>query len=374
LQSSDVFVVGAGPAGLAAAIALRLKGCSVRVADCAEPPIEKACGEGLLPDSQAALRKLGVAVGSSHGFAFRGLRFVEGGTTVQADFPDGVGLGVRRPVLQQLLIERAERIGVELSWNVKGIDLRTEGLFVRKEAIQAGLIVAADGHKSSLRRRAGLEAARRISFRYGFRRHYHVAPWSGYAELHWGDGFQIYVTPVASDQVCVALLSNQPGLRLDHALDRVPSVRRRLEGRPHSSREMGALTVSRKLKRISKPGFALVGDASGSIDAISGEGLSLSFRAAMALADAHAAGDLTQYQHAHRRLQAKPWRMASLLLLLGKHPRLRRRVMAGLARQPDVFTDLLAEHVGASSFRGFTPGQVLGFSREFLLGSGSTFA
>ncbi|MGA7412277.1 MAG: FAD-dependent monooxygenase [Bryobacteraceae bacterium] len=366
MQSSDVFVVGGGPAGLGAAIALRLKGYSVKVADCAVPPVEKACGEGLMPDSQAALRKLGVVVPSAHGFPFRGVRLIEGHTTVQGDFPDGVGLGVRRPVLQQLLIQRAEQLGVELQWGITGIDLRAEGLFVRKKRVDADLIVAADGHKSLLRRRAGLEAARRLSFRYGFRRHYRVAPWSEYMESYWGDGFQIYVTPVAPDEVCVVLMSSHAGFRLDNALALAPAVSRRLEGHPYSSNEMGALTVSRKLKRVCKPGFALVGDASGSVDAITGEGLCLSFKAALALADAYAAGDLTLYQRAHERFQVNPSRMASLLLLLGRHPRLRRRVLAAFACRPDVFSRLLAIHVGASSFHEFKPNQILSFSREFL--------
>ena len=359
-------MVGGGPAGLAAAIALRLKGYSVRVADCAVPPFEKACGEGLMPDSQVALRKLGVVVTPTQGFPFRGIRFLDEATTVQGDFPKGAGLGVRRPLLQRLLIERAGQLGVELLWGVKGIDLRPEGLFVGKERIVADLIVAADGHKSLLRRRAGLEAARSLSFRYGFRRHYRVAPWSEYMELYWGDGFQIYVTPVAPDEVCVVLMSSRAGFRLDDSLAQVPAVYRRLQGHPYSSSEMGALTVSRKLKRVCKPGFALVGDSSGSVDAITGEGLCLSFKASLALADAYAEGDLASYQRAHQRVQANPARMASLLLLLGNHPRLRRRVFAAFAYRPDVFARLLAIHVGASSFHEFKPSQVLGFGREFL--------
>jgi flavin-dependent dehydrogenase len=43
---TDVFIIGGGPAGLAAAIAAREKGCKVAVADCTRPPIDKACGEG----------------------------------------------------------------------------------------------------------------------------------------------------------------------------------------------------------------------------------------------------------------------------------------------------------------------------------------
>ena len=65
-QETEVFVIGGGPAGLAAAIASRDKGLRVTVADWSRPPIEKPCGEGLMPDSLDALRQLGVTIGSEH--------------------------------------------------------------------------------------------------------------------------------------------------------------------------------------------------------------------------------------------------------------------------------------------------------------------
>jgi menaquinone-9 beta-reductase len=43
--ATDVFVIGGGPAGLAAAIAARAKGLRVTVADGGVPPIDKPCGE-----------------------------------------------------------------------------------------------------------------------------------------------------------------------------------------------------------------------------------------------------------------------------------------------------------------------------------------
>src|SRR5215469_8902261 len=57
---TDVLVIGGRPAGLAAAIAARKKGLRVTVADSAHPPIDKACGEGLLPDTVDALGDLGI--------------------------------------------------------------------------------------------------------------------------------------------------------------------------------------------------------------------------------------------------------------------------------------------------------------------------
>jgi len=60
-EETDVFIVGGGPAGLAAAIAARQKGFSVVLADGSEPPIDKACGEGMMPGTLEALAALGVS-------------------------------------------------------------------------------------------------------------------------------------------------------------------------------------------------------------------------------------------------------------------------------------------------------------------------
>ena len=83
----DVFVIGGGPAGLAAAIAARQRGMSVAVADGTEPPIDKACGEGLMPETIAALGELGVEIQPDAGYRIRGIRFLQQETHVGAEFP-----------------------------------------------------------------------------------------------------------------------------------------------------------------------------------------------------------------------------------------------------------------------------------------------
>jgi hypothetical protein len=106
---TDVFIVGGGPAGLATGIALRQRRLSVVVADLARPPIDKACGEGLMPQTVAELKGLGVALGPSQAVSFRGIRFIGEGRVAEGAFPQGYGLGIRRTTLHQALVERAAR-------------------------------------------------------------------------------------------------------------------------------------------------------------------------------------------------------------------------------------------------------------------------
>jgi flavin-dependent dehydrogenase len=168
-------------------------------------------------------------------------------------------------------------------------------------------------------------------------------------ELHWGPRCQLYVTSVAADEVCVVLISRDPTLRLDAALPAFPEVARRLHGAQISSGERGAITVTRKLARVCEGRVALIGDASGGVDAITGEGLCLSFRQAVALAESIQAGDLAGYEKAHRRLGLRPANMARLMLLLERREWLRQRAMQAFKRRPGIFQGMLATHVGDSS-------------------------
>jgi flavin-dependent dehydrogenase len=338
LMSTDVFVIGGGPIGLAAAIAARRKGFSVTLADALEPPIDKACGEGVMPDGVAAAARLGLQLADVESFAFRGIRFHGEGVSVAGDFPNGRGRGVRRTTLHRALVEQAERCGVELRWgcSINGLD-----------GIEARWIVGADGSTSRVRKWAGLEAFRRDAKRYGFRRHFKREPWTEYVEIYWGDGCQIYVTPVAPDEVGVALLSRDPKLRIRDAVAQFPALAAKLDGALESSNERGALTGSRQLRRVTRGNVALIGDASGAVDAIAGEGLCLGFHQALALADAMERRNLNLYEFAHRRLAVRPRFMADFMLTMDRWQWLRKRALPALASHPELFGGLLAMHVGA---------------------------
>jgi len=345
-QGTDVFIVGGGPAGLAAAIAARTKGFRVIVADGAKPPITKACGEGMLPDALKALSELGVELRDSDGSALTGIRFEDERSSVSARFPEGCGLGVRREILHQRMMERAQNCGVSFLWNTAVTGLFGEGVVAGGNKIAARWVIGADGVQSRVRRWCGLESFAPQTKRFAFRVHYRLEPWSDFTEIYWGEEAQAYVTAVDAQEICVVLILNRADSRFDEALQRFPKLCGRLRGAAQVGPERGAVTGMCHLDRVWRRNVALIGDASGSVDAITGEGLSLSFRQAMALADALAASDLKRYHAAHRRLLRRPRLMGQLLLLLDRRNSLRERTMRALEATPQLFERMLAYHVG----------------------------
>ena len=362
---TEVLVIGGGPAGLAAAIAARKKGFEVAVVDGAKPPIDKACGEGLMPHTIAALRDLGIEFHPPDGRAFRGLRFLDGGTEVEASFPGTIGIGVRRTVLHQKMVERAEECGVALHWNAPVSGLTPNGAIVGGNAMNARWIIGADGIHSRVRRWSGLEAGSRRKARFACRRHYRVNSWTDCVEIYWGEKVQAYVTPLGPEETCVVLVSAEPRVRFEKALNEFPRLAARLADAQLSSAERGGFTATGTLSRVYRGNTALMGDASGSVDAITGEGLCLSFRQAIALAEALEAGKLEKYQSAHSQLARRPHFMSRLLLLLGRNVTLRQRTFKVLASDPGLFARLLNLHMGKSSSLDLTS-TGLRFGYQFL--------
>jgi len=168
-------------------------------------------------------------------------------------------------------------------------------------------------------------------------------------ELYWGPKCQIYVTPVAADEVCVALISREAHTRLDEALPAFPDLVARLSHAEPSTAERGAISATRKLRRVYNHRLSLVGDASGAVDAITGEGLCLSFNQAELLAECLLSGDLERYQREHRKLATRPALMARLMLALDWGTFFRQRVVRAFSSDPRLFARMLAMHVGALS-------------------------
>ncbi len=344
---TDVFVVGGGPAGLAAAIALAQKGFRVTTADPAHPPIDKACGEGLMPDSLAALARIGVTIPGCVALPVRGIRFLDSASSVEAPFPNGGGVGIRRTALHQILVDRAREAGVTMLWGTRVRAVLPGRVTAGSSSWECLWTVAADGENSRARRWMNLDHRCFERVRFGFRRHYRVKPWTDLVEVYWSQGCQMVITPIDPDEVCVAITTGNSRLRLKAALALFPRAARHLEGSEASSPEKGAVSALRRLRAVSRGSFALVGDASGSVDAITGEGLCQTFRQAQALADAIAAGDLGLYELAHQRIARMARLMSRAMLMMDCYPSLCRRVIKVLSAKPAAFRMLVAAHVSS---------------------------
>ncbi len=364
--STDVLILGGGPAGLAAAIAMRQKGIDCLVVEALEPAIDKGCAEGLMPDALGSLRELGLNITEKHGHRFRGIRFNNLQHRVHADFPHGVGIGVRRTKLHGLIADRAREAGVAVSWSSRARLLDSRSALINGKKISFRYLVGADGQASGVRKWAGLGDVHRESIRFGFRRHYNIAPWSEYVEVHWGSPGQVYVTPIAADSVCVVFITRNPKLAQGDFLKAFPAVAEKLQGVPTMSTLRGGISANRKLRRVANQSVALIGDASGSPDAITGEGLAVSFRQAASLANAIERGNLELYNRAHQKIGRLPHAMSWLMLSMDRWPQIQGRAIKTLSTHPDYFQQLLSVHVGAQSLQRFAMRQGIRVGWSFL--------
>ncbi|HEY8070823.1 MAG TPA: NAD(P)/FAD-dependent oxidoreductase, partial [Methylocystis sp.] len=299
---TDVVIIGGGPAGLVAALAARRQGFGVCLVDRGIPPIDKACGEGLMPDGVAALRGLGVRLDADQGVPFRGIRFLDDRHVAEATFPEEAGVGIRRTRLHQLLMENAQATGVTTLWREKATAIESKGVRVGDHLIECRWIIGADGVDSQTRRLAGMGAIRENGRRIGLRMHFRVKPWTDFVEVHWSKGEQAYVTPVGAEEVCIALLGCAREVGFANLADRFPRLGERLRGAESANVARGAFTGTVRLHRVVSGNVALIGDASAAIDAITGDGLALAFRQAAALGEALRQGDLSRYEARHRQI------------------------------------------------------------------------
>lgn len=363
----DVAIVGGGPAGLAAALEARRVGCSVVVLERQEVPVDKACGEGLMPVALAALQRLGVRarIPSEECAPFEAIRYVqEDGRFVEGRLPAPGGLGIRRVALAQAMADRAREVGVDLFEGsaVRSHAIDAEGVTVQTDGrdLRARLLVAADGLHSPLRKAEGLEVPHGGPIRFGLRQHFVLPPWGPRVEVHFVAGAEAYVTPAGARRIGVAFLWEDgviPGkVGFAELLARFPALKSQLDGAAADSDPRGAGPLRHDVPKRVKDRFVLLGDAAGYVDAITGEGLSLGFAAAAALAavlpralaSGANAASLQPYERAVAIAFDDYARLASRLVWVARRPWLRRLVINRLIASPSWFERALRSATSVS--------------------------
>jgi menaquinone-9 beta-reductase len=340
-MTTDVIVVGGGPVGLAAAVEARLAGLSVVVCEPRPAPLDKACGEGLMPGAVSALHRLGVA---AEGRPFAGIRYVAGATVADHRFRAGPGLGVRRTELHRALAARAGELGAEtIPFAVDRLEQDDAGVVVRPSAdggtaCRGRWLLACDGLHSAVRRAAGLagDEQERAMRRYGVRRHYRVAPWSEFVEVHWTPDAEVYVTPVGNELVGVAALGGR-GLDYDAVLTAAPGVAERLAGARPASQLRGAGPLRQRASARVAGRVLLAGDAAGYVDALTGEGIRLGLAQVRAAVEAISAGRPDRYERDWRRITRDYRMLTGGLVAASARPAIRRQIVPLAARLPRVY-------------------------------------
>lgn len=366
-MDADIAIIGGGPAGLALAIEASRRGLRAVVLERRRFPVDKACGEGLMPAGLRVLEGLGVRslLTPADCARIEGIRYLqEDGTVVEGRLPAGGGLGVRRVALSEALARRAREEGVALRERclVSGLEREPKGVWIASShgEVRARMAVAADGLHSPLRASQGLDGPPTRRRRYGLRRHLKLKPWSEFVEVHYAQGVEAYVTPAGGARVGVAFLWEDRRLdgRISFAtlLTRFPALAARIDGAEFDSEVRGAGPLEHGVRARVLDRFALLGDAAGYVDAITGEGLSLALVAARELGallpEALAQGATRASLLAYERRCARDFRKYALaargVLALARRPWLRRQALHALAKAPGIFEWALGVVMGGS--------------------------
>jgi flavin-dependent dehydrogenase len=342
----DALIVGAGPAGSAAAIMLARQGYRVGLLDKASFPRDKACAEYMSPAIEGTLKRLGVLeqVEAAQPAHLRGFDiYTPGGRSFRADFagvtrPDGMpyyeyGLAFPRHLFDHLLVERARSVGVTVLENTrlqefqveragpKGVSVSAKVHLAQPARVGAGgpsaapaeaerktdtsptilrarLLVAADGVHSMIARRMGVQQPSARHRKIALVTHMRgIRDLGLYGEMHVGRGRYVGLAPLERPEVgdlCnVAVVVDEreaPGLAgrveafFDEALQGFPVLAPRLA---EAKRAKPILAISRlavEARRFSSAGVMLVGDATGFYDPFTGEGIYRALRGAEILA------------------------------------------------------------------------------------------
>jgi len=288
----DVIVIGGGPAGSTTALLLARAGMQVALCEARAVLPERVCGMYLCPAGVATLDRLNLRQRVERGARrLRGMVLVAPGLSrLETDFPRAAaapdhGLALPRPALDNALLEAARDAGVSVLMGCRPSLARTPGGWSarsdNREPFAARLLVGADGRKSSTARLLGLSLPVRRS-----RTAIHIdcaarRPTSPRGEMHvFPDGTYIGLNPVSDRLVNVSLVCDPSELRRRTAAE---AINARLEASPHLSALLTPLPAgarpgvtfpaNARVRAAATDDAALVGDASGYIDPLTGEGI-----------------------------------------------------------------------------------------------------
>ena len=311
----DLIVVGAGPAGAAAAIRAARGGARVRVFEKASPGRDKSCGDGLTPEAIKALTELGISLGSAH--HIDGLRIIADDAHKEVAWPSTGpsmprGAVWPRRAFDRHLVNAAEQAGAEIVWNTEAMPvLNDDGIVIGVQTSDgtdgravggrhhADLVALASGASGRAARMLGAERVRGEPFAVAIRTY---APTPRHADRHlemcfslrdedgaWIPGYG-WMFPVGDGTVNIgvgrfSVTNNSSSVNLHRLLE----VYRRLTAEEWDlgdySEKPRAWRLPMSSVRRHGSGWAAVGDAAGLINPLTGEGIDFALGSGVLLAD-----------------------------------------------------------------------------------------
>ncbi len=375
----DAIVVGAGPAGCAAATFLARDGIRVLLLEKSSLPTPRVCGEYLSPGCLPILERLGVLSDLRQAGArpIRGMQLhTARGRSWQIRFPSPRtspnvvhGLAIPRELLDSHLLRAANAAGVQFQAEFQSADLlREDGCVAgvsgrlqgRIASFRGRLVVGADGRNSVVARRLGaverlawLEKMALVAHMEGVERA------EDFGEIFLGTDRYAILNPVtpASTNVGVVLSRRDfspgadPSSLLREVAVTLPGLAPRLRSAGFLGRVRCLGPLAYRVSHLAVPGCALIGDATGFLDPFTGEGIYAGLRSAelaarFALAELRErrsdAPDMRAYGAAWRRETAARWRLCALLQRVLRRRLLAHWLVALLAASPPLANRLTA--------------------------------
>lgn len=308
----DIAIIGAGPAGSAAAITAARAGQRVLLLDKNDFPRHKVCGEFVSFESTRLLQSL-----LSHdveGFPrIQQVRLFRGDDVYQGSLR-AAALSISRYELDAMLVDAARMSGAELrtGCRVLAVAQQNDGFAIESDhgEFRARHLVNASGRWSELRQDRSLPDERWI----GIKQHFAETEPPASTDLYFFTGGYCGVQPIGADRVNVsALVKAQVARTMGEVITRSPALTHRSFGwRPVTEPITTAPIVFGPPEPVSR-GMANVGDAAAFIDPFLGDGIAIALQTGALGARCLVHGGVKRYKDEYMRWIAPALRRAALL-------------------------------------------------------------